>query len=463
MSYLSDYIHYSSGTEVPDEYLQWGGLSILGHVLGKKCWIEHGEGYFRFTPETYIALVGEAGSGKNTALNVNIRIMLNHFPDLMLSASVQSREDIAWQMGEETPTNPHTWRQPDGQIITYRPFYILNEELNNLLSVDKIKMMSFLIQLFDGEQFSTGFKKDRLANPTRKQWFANPFVSLLAGAVPEWFMTDMKMDLFSTGMGRRMIIVNARRTKVVPFPFKPVTADAAMTRVIAHLKQAYAFTGGAYLNEEAKRFWEPWYIKTKKEIPLDPILAQFNATKPMQVLKIALLLLRSESLESNVIECAHLEMAVHMIDKLEPGIIKLTSGIGRNELAGIGAQMLDFIERMDGMVTEVQLKKTFHRYMNLPETKELLQLYSETGQLLVHKAQIAGIERFAYFTPDGYQNFIKKRDAHLASGVNGAIQTLPVSGQAPEAGPSVVVTSPSGGTPLTSVTPANDPPPPHNA
>jgi len=107
MSYLSDYLHYYSGTEVPEEYCYWSGLSILGHLLGRKCWVAHGD-YFKFTGALYVALVGEAGSGKNTGLSVNKKIMLRHFPDYLISASIQSREDIAWQMGEDTATNPKT-------------------------------------------------------------------------------------------------------------------------------------------------------------------------------------------------------------------------------------------------------------------------------------------------------------------------------------------------------------------
>ncbi len=62
MSYLADYLHYSSGAETPDEFLYWGGLSILGHVLGNKVWVTHGD-HFRFFPNLYIALVGDT-SGK---------------------------------------------------------------------------------------------------------------------------------------------------------------------------------------------------------------------------------------------------------------------------------------------------------------------------------------------------------------------------------------------------------------
>lgn len=412
MPYLADYIYYSSGTEVPEQYLIWGGLSILGHVLGKKCWIEHGEDYFKFSPNLFITLVGSAGAGKNTALNVNIRIMIKYFESMMLSASVQSREDIAMQMGQDTSNNPVTWLDPAiNTVKDYRPFYILNEEINNFLSVDKTKMMQFMIQTYDGEQFSTGFKKDRIDNPTKKQWFRDPYMSLLAGAVPEWFMTNMKIDLFSSGMGRRMVIVYANRTKVIPFPKKPPGADAALERAIAHLQQASKFIGGARLSDKAKKWWEPFYIKCKTTVPTDPILAQFQPTKPMQVMKVALLLLRSETFDVHVIEPEHLEMANTLLTNLEPAIVKLTGGIGRNELAGIAQQLLEYLASVGGYAGDVEVRKRFYRHLNNPEFIDVINQLLATETLVI--SELKG--RKIYFLPEQFKIFNETKILPVAS------------------------------------------------
>jgi hypothetical protein len=410
MAFLSDYIFYSSGNETPEEYLQWGGLSLLGHVLGHKCTIGHGNGYFKFTPNLFVALVGEAGSGKNTALDVNADIMIKHFPDMLMSASVQSREDIAFQMAQDTPTNPATWKDEHGVIHQYRPFYILNEELNNFLSVDKIKMMQFLTQVFDGKRFSTGFKKDRLENPQANQWFLNPHVSLLAGAVPEWFMDNLKMDMFSGGMGRRMFIIVGKRTKIIPFPNKPHGADAAMSRVVEHLKQLSKFVGRLSLDDKAKKWWEPWYIKYRNNPPTDPILLQFHSTKSMQLMKVALNLRMTEGPPYKEVNVEHFEFAEHLINGLEPTIIKLTAGIGRNEYAGIGAQLIDFVRRTGGMQTEVQVKKMFWRYANDEEFQKIVEHHKNNGELFVDRVEITGGgARMFYFTPEGYEEYRRLR------------------------------------------------------
>ena len=399
-SFLEDYCYYSSGNETPEKYLYWGGLSILGHLLGHKVAVMHGD-YFRFTPQLFINIVGEAGSGKNTALTVNKKIMRIHFPEWLLSASIQSREDIAYQMsGDECI---RTYKDNQGKIIDYRPFYILNNEFASFLSQDLRKMIEFLVEVYDGDDFSTGFKTDRKENPKRQQWFSRPHVSVLAGAVPTWFMNSLRMDLFTGGLGRRMIIVYETRTKICPFPRKPPGADLAMGRVIEHLKKAEAFTGELRLNEKAQLWWRDWYKKEREDAPQDPIIGQFHQTKPMQVLKIATLLKMSEVVNNEPLDDAHLAAANALFNNLMEPIKRLTSGIGRNELAGIGAQILDFISRMGGMVSEIKLKVMFRRYLQDPEFLQVLNSYVSTKELLVLRDDTKGVTY--YMTPEGYEQY----------------------------------------------------------
>jgi hypothetical protein len=411
MSYLADYLHYSSGAETPDEFLYWGGLSILGHVLGNKVWVTHGD-HFRFYPNLYIALVGDAGAGKNTALSTNIDIMTDDFPELLVSSSIQSREDIAYQMADDTK-GLTVWQDHLGMLHEYRPFYILNNELASFLSVDKLKMVEFLTEVFDGKRFSTGFKGDRKDNPIRKQFFKNPHVSLIAGAVPTWFMSSLKMDLFSGGLGRRLIIVYGQRTKIIPFPTRPPGAKEAFARVKAHLREAATFKGEINRTASANKWWEEWYIAHRKQRNPDPILSQFHETKGMQLLKVATGLhmcnFGQPGFKPDIMNEEPLIIAGKLLDDLEPNIIKLTSGIGRNELAGVGAEMLEFISRLGGLVSEVMLRKHFYRYLKNPEFMDIQQHYMDIGELFIVQNPKDG--KKYYFTKEGFQQYeLKKKE-----------------------------------------------------
>lgn len=420
MSYLKDYVYYSSGHEVPEEYVWWGGLSILGHILGHKVYVELGD-YFRFYPNLYVCLVGEPGSGKNTAIGVNLDIMIRYFPHLIVSASIQSREDIAFLMSQ--PEAVVTWKDEKGELHEYRPFYALNNELASFLSVERVKMVEFLVEIYDGKRFGTGFKSMRKDNPGVRQWFDNPHFSLLAGAVPAYFMGELKDDLFSGGLGRRLIIVHSRREKVVPIPRKPSGADEALARAVEHLKLAEQFYGRLKLSNVALTWWNEWYPAHRQKRVDDPILAQFYSTKHMQLLKVAMCLLLSEQPLRQTVEDYHLQAALELLEGLEPAIIRLTSGIGRNELAGIGAQMIDFIERCGGMAPELIVKRVFSRHLRDLEFKEQVQQLIETERLVVADATINGVRKRYYFLPERFEALQKEAGRERGSG------PLPEAGQ----------------------------------
>lgn len=412
MSFLQDYVYYSSGTECPEEYTWWGGLSILGHVLGHKVWVEHGD-YFRFPPNLFIALVGDAGSGKNTSLGVNFDIMWKHFPLELMSASVQSREDIAGQMVSVDGTK--TWQDttgaygPKDQIYEYHPFYILNNELSSFLSVDKEKMVKFLVEVYDGKHFSTGFKKDRRENPGQAQHFPNPHVSFLAGAVPTFFMSNLKVDLFSLGLGRRLIIVNAKKTKCIPIPKKPDGAQEAMDRVIKHLKICYEFKGKVTLDEAAVAWWNKWYVKHFSSASDDPILNQFHQTEHMQVLKLALNLRCCELPLGHTMGVAHLEMAVELLRQLKGPIVELTRGMGTNELAGVAQQVIQFIVDKGGFCREKAIQMNFYKLCKDGQRGyiDMMQHLAKTELIYITRVTMANdpVEREWVFTWERWEQY----------------------------------------------------------
>lgn len=414
MSYLQDFVYYPSGTEVPEEYVWWSGLSLLGHILGNKVWIQHGD-YFKFYPNLFVCLVGDAGSGKNTGLAMNMEIMDKEFPDLMLSASIQSREDISFLMG--TDACAITWQDTTGVLGTpgecyfYRPFYILNNELASFLSVDKLRMAAFLVEVFDGKRFSTGFKGDRKENPKHIQVFHNPHVSLIAGAVPEWFMSTLKIDLFSGGLGRRLIIVNAKRHKIMPRPMKPQGADAAIKRVIEYLHKARYIYGKVELDKNATVWWDKWYMATRNKPPEDVILAQFHSTQHMQLLKIALLLAKAKDIEAKWVTQDELEASLSLLEQLQEPIVRLTSGVGRNELAGVGAE-IEMAVAAAGIrgVTKKRILATFFR--QIPGGMRALDMevlpFLQKTDKIVAVGPAGKPDEAVLFTPIHYEAYMKQ-------------------------------------------------------
>jgi hypothetical protein len=408
MKYLKDYLHFTSGTECPEPYRVWAGLSLLAAVLGRKVWTYHGR--FEILPSLYVILVGDAGSGKSTAKNDAKKIFTSEFPQYMSSASFQSHQDIIDLMCN---AQPRVWEERNGDDVIlaihgYTPFYIVCNEFSSLLSTDKKGMVEFLVDIYDENEFSTGFKTQRAANPEKKQKLDNPYVNVLACAVPKWFMGNLKMDLFDGGLGRRLIIVYSERTGIVDNPIMVPGGAEARTEVLNHLKLCEEFKGQLKRTPDSMLWWKEWYHKTKSTRIDDPILMQFYQTKPVQVLKVAMLLTMCEAPLQHEIEPHHLQNAVTLIDELEPNVVRLTSGIGRNELAGVGVQLLDFLARMGGAASEMQVKKYFRRYMDTKEFIEVLQSFIDTKEL-VYSMDPSGTFRILMLPDYAKQMEMKKK------------------------------------------------------
>lgn len=355
MGYLSNYLYYTRGSECPESFWRWSAISLASHIIGKKIWFMHGS--FPIEPALYVAMIGSSGSGKSTAKNEVVRIVRSQFPEMLMSSSVQSREDIIDLMINDSG---RTWMDPrTGKLSTFTPFYVVANEFESFLSVNPNFMIQFLVDIFDTGHYAKGFKKDRVMGA--KTEVENPFVSLLACGVPEWFMRELKMSMFSGGLGRRMILVVDEPTQFVARPHRPLDSDGYLQKVREHLEYLFYLKGEIKSTEEAELWWNEWYYKHKKNRPLDPILSQFHTTKHVMLMKLAMILCTDDRPTNPQIKSEHFQVSLAMLDDLIPKIEQLTMGVGRNQIAGFAAELLDTLRASKGFMAEKQLRIITYR------------------------------------------------------------------------------------------------------
>lgn len=394
MGYLSDFLEYNSGNECPKSFWTWSALSLLGHISGRKVVYHHGGDWMPITTAIYVGLVGGPGSGKTTAKSEVKRIMVEYFPNYMYSASIQSREDIVLKMAHDNCVINYDIREPSDPtklIDEYRPFYIIANEFENFLSVDPVRMIAFLVDIFDEQWFSTAFKKDLV-----QQSFKNPHVSILACGTPDWLMREMKMSLFTGGLGRRLFLICDERGDIVPDPYRPAGWQQKKAQVIEHLKWVEQVQGVIGRSEDGKKWWWDWYFKFKKEEPDDPLIKQFQSTKHIMLIKLASLLVLTEKSEKLVITGDHFAMGLTMIDALAPRIKQLTVGVGKNENAGYAAQIMETVRAANGMIPEKRLHAVVYRHAPGGERayQEALKFLEDTGEIVkaaIEPKQVNGV------------------------------------------------------------------------
>jgi ABC-type dipeptide/oligopeptide/nickel transport system ATPase subunit len=375
---MRDFLAYTKGSECPESFWKWTALSLISHIAGRKIWFNHG--YIEIFPSMFIALVGSAGSGKSTAKNEASYIIRTAFKDDMkISGSVQSREDIIDIMIEDTGIS---WQHPTKMTWeNYKPFYIIANEFESFLSVNPTNMIAFLVDIFDTGNYSKGFKKDRAEG--KESDLDNPFISMLACCVPEWFMRDMRLSMFSGGLGRRIFLVIDEPKILVHEPVRPPGWEAIRDRVIAHLKEVRYMKGEMKPTAAAQTWWKEWYYRVRdpKNKPNDPILGQFFSTEHIMLRKLAMALALCE-MKMEVTD-EHYEVGWAMMEMLKPNILRLTSGVGRNHIAGFSVQVLEAIKSMGGFIIEKKLQALTYR-----DAPNGIRGYTEALQHLVDTKQI---------------------------------------------------------------------------
>jgi hypothetical protein len=412
MGFINDAIFYNSGNECPPEFIEWAGISTISALAGRKLWVQHGE--FTIFLNTYICLVAEAAGGKSTARHFEKKMINLVDPDYVTSASFQSHQDII-----DTMCNmmPHAWTDDNGEfeggekgkVYEYRPFLISSNELKSLLSTDTKGMIDFMVDIYDENAFSTGYKTYKRNNPERKQDLTGPYLCMLACATPKWFMGELKIDLFDGGLGRRLLIVNGEKANLIDTPVRPVGHVDALLRMQQFLLKVKEAKGEMVRTPEAMKFWKDWYYFPDRKKTDDPILKQFLDNKHIPLLKLSALLALSEDPTKRMIEVRHMQQALLMLARMEKGVSNLTRGIGRNELSGIGLRVLDFITKLGGVCGKVQLLKAFGREFRMPEFVEQMNQYIQSEQLKEFVDQNTG--KTWYAIPEMYEQYLRKKAA----------------------------------------------------
>jgi len=390
-NFITDYTYYFSNDECHPDFHFWSCLTLLGHVIGRRIWVSHGR--FVFYPNLYVLMVGTAGSGKSTAYKEAMKLYIEVLPELPLADSIQSREDIIAQMVDECVL----WKCPNESAFReYHPFFILTEELADFISVNPVRMLGFLVGVFDASYYSVGFKKDKEMG-LGKQRFKNPHVSVLACAQPEWFMDNVKIEMFKRGLGRRCIILYRKKIKLNPEPFNPPDSLPGWLRVKAHLARFAnpKFFGEVVKTPDAQAWYNKWHMDKARFERYEDIMLKEQLLDTQHVLlhKIAMLYACCRydfGTDGNwSITQDDYEFALKQLHYLEPDVVNLMKAGGKNEMAPVAEMMLQSVNKAGGWMLRSRLLNLFYRQgRDIRSFKDGIDFLHNTNQMYQLEVEI---------------------------------------------------------------------------
>ena len=370
---LQDFCTYCSCYEIPRNYALWSGLGLLGATINRRVYIRHGD--LVFHSHLFCCLVGKQGNGKTTAKDFAEKLFRKTSPEIPIGPSQQSREDIVKFMASDECRN--IYRNEKGEDTELRAYHFFINELKNFVSYNPAGMVSFLTDIYDRDTFDASTIKRGL------ELIPNPCLNILACENPDWIIDNFKHSVISGGFGRRMIFVyEIDKAEPIPRPHVSPEAREAINRVAKHLIKIKSLVGEMVWSDEAKAFWDKWYIENRLANIPNPLMEGYFQTKHVQLLKVCMLLACAEPEPKLLLTPGLLEEGLALFLSIERNMPKLFIASGRSDLARAKQEILDYLDANNGQGEEGRLRTSLDSNVTPMEQISLLRHLVDTRQLI---------------------------------------------------------------------------------
>lgn len=411
--FIADYVLYHSAYEIPRNYVYYCALGLISSIKHKQLYFLHGD--IEIHSNLYILLVGPQGNAKTTPLDFAKKMLQDVAPDLKIGASTQTAEDIVTVMCRDDFVR--SYKNELDEPIEVRPYTFFINEFKNFIAYAPTRMLNFLGDIYDRKFFDSSTIK------RGAEMIVNPCLTIIACENPEQLMGFMKTAIFTGGLSRRFIMVY-ETDYADPKPFIEILDNSAerlaWQRVKQRLIDCRKVVGRFQWAESGKKFYAPWYVKTKMELRQinNSILKGYVGTKHVQLFKICMLLDCVSDKPMLLFTDELLELGLSFLNIIEKNMPKLSMASGRSEVMEGQLKLLEALranvfEGVPGWIPEKQLKKLAEGdFKNPSELFSVLRHLEDSGQIIKRGVKIKNsegtvVERVMYIDFDRHEMLVK--------------------------------------------------------
>ena len=288
--WLSEYIYYCSGNEVPQLYNKWVGLGLIASVLKQNVYLPMGDS--KLYPNIFIVIVDVAGAGKSHAIE-NFGLDLLYYADSLKSTTenkiyiynqkitsasmIKSMSDLYKEKGENCVS-----------VFAEELGFFTNQ------SGDNSNISDLLIKTFDNALL--------LANQTIIRGFEGvprPQLNIIGGTTPRALQDSVKNRFLEDGVVSRIMFVHSEEIgDSRPFPTPPPENETRKAYLAYELNEFKGLGGkegdkGKFQwTVESREYYEEWYNQTRNNyvVKKDRDNAVLFKRTSNKMLKIAMIL-----------------------------------------------------------------------------------------------------------------------------------------------------------------------------
>lgn len=376
--FLTNYLFYTSGNEVPKAYHLWSGIGALSALIGRGVWID--AGIFTTHCNMYIILVGDPASKKSTGMNVAKKIVRDCGVKLAPSSVTKQRiyELMDKKNGKLGFLSTYTYEDIEYPVSRFPMF---PNEIVTTLSAggDPLGMVEFLTDIWESEVFDTDTKN------AGSNLILGAYLTILGCMTPGQTSALLKQDIITGGFSRRCILVSPekRRPPAVAFPSLTQAQEHARARCVEIGKELMQTVCKFDFTDEARVAYANWYEMNHARMgkTQHDVLLYYYGSLPKYILQVAMLLELSASRQASVITDSSIARAITYLEPIQHNLFRIFAGSGRNLVAGVAAKILTVLERSGSAMTKKALHFPIFNEAPTKEFDEALEYLTKHGMV----------------------------------------------------------------------------------
>lgn len=277
--WLTEYLHFTSGHEVPQLYNRWTGIGLVASVLKQRVYVDMGT--YKLYPNIFLIIVDEASAGKSHAIErfgLNLLIRADEKDASGNKLYIYNQRITAAAM---IKSMSELYKEKKENCVT-----VIAEELGFFtdMSGDNMNISNVLIKTFDNGNLSS----ETIARSL--DFTPNAQLNIIGGTTPGSLKDSVGKKFLEAGALSRMIFIHSEELSS-PMPFPKPPKDNSMRReyLADDLNEFKTLKGKFKWEADAIEYYEAWYRKTWQnfEQRKDKLLVKRMANK---MLKIAMIL-----------------------------------------------------------------------------------------------------------------------------------------------------------------------------
>lgn len=373
-NWLMSYGEYTGENEAPESFHLWVGLGTIAGATRRQISLR--TAFFDVLTNLYVILVAPPGTArKTTALKIGQGI-LKEVPGIHFTTQATSGAALVKQFAS-LPEREH-------QSLTAYSY-----ELGSMFQAGSVEMVDLVTDLYDG---NPDWSKQTIARGP--ELIPRPWFNLMAATTPQWLGDHLSPTAVEGGFVSRSLFVFADQRRLSnPFPEITEANKALKKDLINDLTHISTISGEFSFSTEARAFYEEWYLDPKRfPRTVDERVTGYYERKHIHVLKVAMAVSLAEK-DELVLERRDLELAIALLDSIEPGMKRSFASVGRNiyatDLERIRAQINS--KGGTGMAYGEIIRYNYHA-LNKLQIDEILQQLTLMGSVTHNKGTYYGCE-----------------------------------------------------------------------